>query len=163
MPHPPPVTFTMTSPPYPLNLPPRFIQVLLLGCLHDGKVFWYVQLGAVAYAADLLQRAALRRRAVAATATLYPLSVADARAGAEGGGEQRLQQQQQQGGGGKAVGGGGRFVVLRIDAAAAAAGAGAGGKEVCYAGQHVWLMVSRWAGVWPAGWRRTARGLGCGN
>ncbi len=118
--------------------------MLLLGCLHDGKVFWYVQLGAVAYAADVLQRAALRRRAVAATATLYPLSVADA--GAEGGGEQGLQQRQRQGGGGRVAEGGGRFVVLRIDTAAAAAAAVAGGKEVCYAGQHVWIMVSGWVG-----------------
>ncbi|KXZ50746.1 hypothetical protein GPECTOR_15g431 [Gonium pectorale] len=48
--------------------------LLLLACMHDSKVFWYGMLGAVLYGADLVQRRALRRRAVLATATVPEVS-----------------------------------------------------------------------------------------
>ncbi|PNH08218.1 hypothetical protein TSOC_005222 [Tetrabaena socialis] len=56
-----------------------FGAVLLLGCLHDGKVFWYGMLGMLLYGADLVQRWALRRRATVPRVSAWewhPYSVA---------------------------------------------------------------------------------------
>ncbi|GLI62592.1 hypothetical protein VaNZ11_005268 [Volvox africanus] len=100
--------------------------VLLFGCLHDSKIFWYSMLGAILYGADLAQRWLLRRRAAVATATVYPLQPPAAPRGVGIGA-------------GAVVGGGGsKFVVLQIQTSCA---------PECVAGQHVYIKVpavSRW-------------------